>query len=101
MTTTQQPWPANVVARYLTLAGATADVIDDATPNNRYTTHELSARCTGEVCPWDGGITWTCYTYPGDDESDDALLRRRTNLQERAQRHAETCRAMPRPEVGR
>jgi hypothetical protein len=63
------PWPEGVLARYLTVAGATVDIHQGA---DGYT----SARCTG--CP---------IGYTGDEMT----------AHDRAQQHAEKCRALPRP----
>ncbi|MGV9275953.1 hypothetical protein [Streptomyces griseosporeus] len=65
-------WPEGVVARYLTLVGATVDVRANG-PHSRF-------ECTG--CPIDSG------PWPHN------------MAHERAQAHAEKCRALPRPEVG-
>jgi hypothetical protein len=65
------PWPDGLVARYLTVAGATVDV--------RGSEHSASMTCLG------------C------DESHASYVLRRTR--ELAQGHAERCRALPRPAV--
>ncbi|MBX9392252.1 hypothetical protein K4749_01225 [Streptomyces sp. TRM72054] len=67
------PWPEGVIARYLTLVGATVDL--------RGRDENTSATCTG--C----GERITLF---GE---------RRTR--ELAQAHAERCRALPRPEAQR
>jgi hypothetical protein len=71
----QQPWPADVDARYLTIGGATVDLTfsDDITPH----TKNADAECRG--CG---------QTYAIDAEHITRLW---------AQHHAEHCRAMPRP----
>ncbi|MEH0631736.1 hypothetical protein [Streptomyces stelliscabiei] len=66
-----EPWPDSVIARYLTVAGATVDV--------RGSEHSASMTCLG--CD-------ECYASYG--------LRRTREL---AQGHAEKCRALPRPAV--
>jgi hypothetical protein len=67
----QQPWAPGVIARYLTVAGATVDV--------RGSEHNASMTCLG-----------CCEGYASFGE-------RRTR--ELAQGHAEKCRALPRPAV--
>jgi hypothetical protein len=67
------PWPDGVTARYLTIGGATVDLKDDEST-------------TGYV---DGGECTGCGHHIG--------WGRATFAREEAQRHAEKCRAMPRP----
>lgn len=67
-------WPEDIIARYLTLAGATVDLFR-ANPNSTYID---SGHCTGCGHP----IDWTAEEF-GRKE---------------AQGHAEKCRALPRPE---
>ena len=64
------PWPDSCTARSWTVAGATVDITGSD--------HGTSYRCTG--CPY-GSSGW---------HEDIA--------HERAQAHAETCRALPRPD---
>lgn len=73
MTTTHSTWPEGVIARYLTIAGATVDV--------RGSEHSASMTCLG---------CGAGYASFGE---------RRTR--ELAQGHAEKCRALPRPEATR
>ncbi|MEJ8671894.1 hypothetical protein WKI71_36680 [Streptomyces sp. MS1.AVA.1] len=69
------PWPEGVVARYLTVAGATVDIVDKGIDERwRYDT-----ACTG---------------CPHKDMSVVEEYARRD-----AQRHASVCRALPRPAV--
>lgn len=74
-TDTTTAWPEGVIARYLTVGGATIDVIDKG--DGHYPAWRYEMACRG--CP--------------DELSDshESLIRRR------AQEHAETCRAMPCP----
>ncbi len=65
------PWEPGVIARYLTVAGATVDVR--------------------------GGGDSASMTCLGCGESYSAFVERRTR--ELAQGHAEKCRALPRPAV--
>jgi hypothetical protein len=66
-----EPWPDGVIARYLTVAGATVDVR--------------------------GGGDHASMTCLGCDEGYASFGERRTR--ELAQAHAEKCRALPRPVV--
>jgi hypothetical protein len=70
----QQPWPEGVLFRFLNLVGATVDLRQAATGPN-----SLQSECTG------------CGTPFGPDHN---FL-----VKQAAQQHAETCRALPRPEV--
>ncbi|MEU4576573.1 hypothetical protein [Nonomuraea sp. NPDC023979] len=104
MTTQQIAWPEGVIARYLTVGGATVDVIDDTTEHGRYSksvTHRLHGACTGERC----GETYYGYSFSfwktDDLDSNEDFQSRIAQIQAWAQRHAEKCRAMPRPEVAR
>jgi hypothetical protein len=65
------PWPEGVIARYLTVAGATVDIR--------------------------GGGDHASMTCLGCDEGYASFGERRTR--ELAQGHAEKCRALPRPEA--
>ncbi|GAA2629815.1 hypothetical protein [Streptomyces axinellae] len=69
-------WPEGVIARYLTVAGATVDVIDKG--EDTYWRYELVCRS----CP---------ETFDDSNEYE---------VRDRAQSHAESCRAMPRPQAG-
>lgn len=72
-TPTPTPWPEGVIARYLTVAGATVDIR--------------------------GGGDHASMTCLGCDEGYASFGERRTR--ELAQGHAEKCRALPRPAVTR
>lgn len=67
----QAAWPEGVMSRYLTVGGATVDI--------RPSSHEdrVSSVCTG--CGEED-----CFSHE-------------KYIRERAQRHAETCRALPKP----
>lgn len=67
---TQSAWPEGVVARYRTVGGGTVDLTDDDGP--------VRLLCSG--CGF--GNNWA---------HDPSAGRRK------AQKHAETCRALPRP----
>ncbi|MCX5431883.1 hypothetical protein OHU11_29990 [Streptomyces sp. NBC_00257] len=89
-----EPWPEGVLARYLTAGKATVDITFARG-------EDLRATCQGERCHW-RGEGWSETVYSDSAETverkiDDAL----PPLQQEAQAHAETCRAMPRPEADR
>lgn len=69
-------WPEGVTARYLTVGGATVDLTDR--------TNNSSAHCTAAGCNWGKGMSWSHQT-----------------TRDCAQEHAETCRAMPKPDGAR
>ncbi|RDV48189.1 MULTISPECIES: hypothetical protein [unclassified Streptomyces] len=72
---TTPAWPENVIARYLTVGGATVDLTND--PH----WHCLA-------CP---GTSRGQYTGPFGDPFT------LTEIHKQAQSHAETCRALPKP----
>lgn len=99
-----EPWPEGVIARYLTVAGATVDLTHGdrtyPTPDGIGETrnHTLAA-CTGcpaaeEFSHWRVVKRMTFDDKVRDPEAADRDAR------EWAQAHAEKCLAMPRPEVG-
>ena len=67
------PWPENVTARFLTIGGATVDIL---TTNTRNPTEALCRGCD----------TSTRYGGPGSADP-----------KRWAQTHSETCRAIPKP----
>lgn len=91
----QQPWPTGVIARYLTVGGATVDVshdmhlITDTKPNLTL------ARCGGANCEASHHERWAPYAFRNDNGSKGA----NQEVGKWAQAHAETCRALPRPEA--
>jgi hypothetical protein len=86
------PWPEGVLARYLTVAGATVDLT--------YTDGQVKATCTGERCPWEHGEQTEIYYFDSDEEKARKINPVLPAAQRQAQAHAEKCRAMPRPEAG-
>ncbi|MEU6597884.1 hypothetical protein [Streptomyces flaveolus] len=72
------PWPDGVIARYLTVAGAIVDV-------------------TGE----DHDVDGICHGCEGTPGKSGYVSRSLDVTRTWAQRHAETCRALPRPAVSR
>ncbi|WP_261719073.1 hypothetical protein [Streptomyces sp. FZ201] len=91
LTNPETVWPEGVIARYLTVAGATVDLW--------YDSGTLRAKCGGERCRWTGyestEVFYTDTDEVRDQKIDDAL----PGLQRQAQSHAEKCRALPRPAV--
>jgi|1185.fasta_scaffold01178_4 hypothetical protein len=75
--TTATAWPEGVTARYLTVGGATVDLRPQ--PKNE------AAHTYGDCTGCEHHIDWTLTEY----------------ARERAQSHAEKCRAMPRPSSGK
>ena len=86
-----EPWEPGVLARYLTVAGATVDIA--------YTSHRglLTATCTGcgDIEQTDTG-GWLSDAPEKEDARIEKALPESRLL---AQTHAETCRALPRPAV--
>lgn len=84
-------WPEGVIARYLTVGGATVDLTyDDQTAT-------ILAVCGGETC------LWTDHTNT-EGRFDDTPEKEKARFdawlpiaQRRAQEHAEKCRAMLKP----
>ncbi|MFF8100132.1 hypothetical protein ACF07S_10210 [Streptomyces sp. NPDC016640] len=91
-------WPEGVIARYVTVAGATADIkaigIDRQTSVGTITDITITAYCQGcrqkDVSTYLGMDTSTL----GDDFFTSSLC---DDARKWAQSHAEKCRAMPRP----
>lgn len=95
--TTEPAWPEGVIARYLTLGGATADVIDATAPTRTGAGHNLDAVCTGELCGWKSWGSEYWFASEQNPRDDDGYRHELERLQVNAQSHAEKCRAMPRP----
>lgn len=68
-----EPWPEGIVARYLTVGGATVDLQQDQALLH-------FGHCTG------------CHCYRIDSTNE-------RHARHQAQEHAEICRALPRPAV--
>jgi hypothetical protein len=77
-------WPEGVIARYLTVGGATVDILDKKDEHDE--PGEYVARCTGCTADW------------SNTRSDWNL---QFQVRPWAQAHAEKCRAMPKPEAQR
>jgi hypothetical protein len=97
-----QPWPTGVIARYLTVGGAHVDLTHQFTVNTPPEAYATLATCTG--CPDTEQFRhWFGYGSEADGTYTEAPDQKRADNQARrwAQDHAETCRAMPRPEATR
>lgn len=96
-------WPAGVIARYLTVGGATVDITERSGYIHRTDPNETIATCTGcgqskKIC-WDQEVwsyTSNCYV----EEFDEGGQFSTPKVREWAQAHAEKCRAMPQPAGG-
>ncbi|MGW8679619.1 hypothetical protein ACWGNN_00870 [Streptomyces sp. NPDC055817] len=76
-----EPWPADVIARYLTVGGATVDIKE----------RQAGWRSEHWFCLGCASTSRGAYTGPFGDPFRLADIRRQ------AQGHAEECRALPRP----
>ncbi|MET7457688.1 hypothetical protein ABZT03_38735 [Streptomyces sp. NPDC005574] len=79
----QQPWEPGVIARYLTVGGATVELVEKP--------DEITGNCNG--CPDES------HTFHFDPCCTGARMERFVTSQasQWAQAHAEKCRALPRP----
>ncbi|MFD0053019.1 hypothetical protein ACFVHR_04745 [Streptomyces sp. NPDC127168] len=104
---TQAPWPDGVIARFLTVGGATVDL----------GTHTFRTRYTGQGRPYvssEGrevdGFTWACLGCGATSATNGRTYIRfdygrylpteDREARDDAQAHAERCRALPRPAAG-
>lgn len=90
MTSQQTDWPEWVLARYLTVAGATVDIRDV------HSDGILTADCTGERCPWRKRVSIHAFYTDTLEQRAEKVEECLPQMQRAAQAHAETCRAMPR-----
>lgn len=96
-------WPAGVIARYLTVGGATVDVSEQPTYYDSTDPRSSVAICAG--CDKREVIDWTrdMWNYTQDcmvEETDEGGQWSTPKVREWAQAHAEKCRAMPKPGGG-
>ena len=84
-------WDDNVLARYLTVAGATVDIT--------YAPHSgvIVATCTGDRCGWEERTDTYGMSYDPPEKEQARVERWLPENQQEAQAHAEKCRALPRP----
>ena len=78
-------WPAGVIARYLTVGGATVDITQDHS--------SATARCNG--CTDSGTRNWMDGDSSYSPEAQERMAKEDTRRW--AQNHSSTCRAMPNP----
>lgn len=102
-TETNAEWPEGVIARYLTVGGATVDVAERSGYYNRSDPTETVATCMG--CGGKQLFDWNRWLYSYSEnrevqEFDEGGEFSTPKAREWAQSHAEKCRAMPRPEAG-
>ncbi|MFF7411629.1 hypothetical protein [Streptomyces lydicus] len=86
---TQNSWPEGVIARYLTVGGATVD-IEYASVSG-----VITASCYG--CPWQRRTDTQGLRTDTPEEEQERVDDWMPTARKKAQGHAETCRAMPRP----
>lgn len=98
MTTT---WPDGVIARYLTVGGATVDVIERAGYYDVKHPTETQAACTGcsmaETFEWGWSPSHAEFGTGPQPNFDEGGRWTTPEARDWAQAHAETCRAMPKP----
>lgn len=87
-----EPWPDGVIARYLTVAGATVDLTHLKTSKDSYTVATCLGCGTTKSSSWaiEVGGAHGYYTVQDWTTGDSAARKW-------AQPHAESCRALPRP----
>jgi O-succinylbenzoate synthase len=90
-TPSTEPWPEGVIARYLTVGGATVDLTDDSARDY------IVATCTGERCGWQERTGLGGYIYDTPEQTQARVEAWLPESQREAQAHAEKCRALPRP----
>ena len=93
-------WPNGVIARYLTVGGATVDLtveqVRHTFPDGISGTRGLTlATCTGCSTTSEFPHWQTRKGTYGGSWDEDIPEKANTDARERAQAHAETCRAMP------
>ncbi|WP_326768836.1 hypothetical protein OG978_33710 [Streptomyces sp. NBC_01591] len=91
MTTQTTTWPEAVIARYLTVGGATVDLTHDTLYLSDTEPNVSVARCGG--CAAFRNVEWGARTDRYSNGSNWADSDARTWAQE----HAEKCRALPKP----
>jgi hypothetical protein len=89
-------WPDGVITRYLTIGGATIDILNAewASMRSQVMARTVSAACTGCNSPIGEK---THRDWLAEDERPEVFDSALAALREAAQSHAETCRAMPKP----
>lgn len=99
--TTQTAWPENVIARYLTVGGATVDLFEESGYYIPTPPTQTRAHCNGcgteQTEEW--GFSISAHEHGGEQPAEfDANGQYATpRVHQWAQSHAETCRAIPKP----
>lgn len=88
-------WPEGVIARYLTVGGATVDITYTSGTGN------ITATCTGERCPGGKRVDTEGLTRDTPEQEAARVEEWLPTALRYAQDHAETCRALPRPDGAR
>ncbi|MYT38996.1 hypothetical protein GTY66_23585 [Streptomyces sp. SID8356] len=99
--TTQNAWPENVIARYLTVGGATVDLFEESGYYIPTPPTQTRAHCNGcgkeQTEEW--GFSIGAHEYgreqPAEFDTNGQWATPRAHRW--AQSHAETCRAIPKP----
>ncbi|KQX27527.1 hypothetical protein ASD97_24820 [Streptomyces sp. Root63] len=90
----QTAWPENVIARYLTIGGATVDLTHVAITEDTKATRSTCTGClTTERSHWRNQYPSSTGGYVDFQDRDKGDR----NAREWAQSHADTCRALPMP----
>lgn len=82
-------WPENVIARYLTLGGATVGIIDNSHIGR------VNAECAS--CAWTDQQYTHGVTYDTAEQTATRVADTLPYSRKAAQAHAEKCRALPKP----
>lgn len=95
--TTPAAWPEGVIARYLTVGGATVDLTLTADPDDEEASDwdKTHAACTG--CGATKNERWDTHPYAQLVTLSQAERIATASTRKWAQAHASTCRAMPKP----
>lgn len=98
-TTPSAAWPEGVIARYLTVGGATVDLDRSADPADENASRWDWSRATCTACGNADAEDWNTRPYTQLITIPQAEARATRVVREWAQAHAEKCRALPRPAV--
>ncbi|WP_044377399.1 hypothetical protein [Streptomyces noursei] len=100
-TSTQTTWPEGVIARYLTVGGASVDMIERSGYYGVTYPTETYVKCHG--CGTDDTVDWGWNAWHDEfgkgpqPDFDKGGKYSTPKAREWAQSHAEKCRAVPRP----
>ena len=100
-TSAAQPWPEGVIARYLTVGGATVDLTRSNDPKDDDASQWDVTRSTCNGCGTTDAEAWNTRPYTQLITITQAEKIATAETRKWAQRHAEKCRAMPKPEAQR